>query len=45
MQHSLLDAVESIRDKAVILHREAGDIASGNADLSDKTGSQATALE
>ncbi|MEN4798212.1 MULTISPECIES: methyl-accepting chemotaxis protein [Pantoea] len=45
MQYSLLDAVKSIRDNAVILHREAGDIASGNADLSDRTATQAAALE
>ncbi|WP_336748939.1 methyl-accepting chemotaxis protein [Pantoea vagans] len=45
MQHSLLDAVESIRDNAIILHREAADIATGNADLSDRTATQAAALE
>ncbi len=45
MQHSLLDAVAAIRDNAVILHREAGEIAAGNADLSDRTATQAAALE
>ena len=45
MQYSLLDAVEAIRDNAVILHREAGEIAAGNADLSDRTSTQAAALE
>ncbi|WGK60112.1 methyl-accepting chemotaxis protein [Pantoea sp. SS70] len=45
MQHSLLDAVTAIRDNAVILHREAGEIAAGNADLSDRTATQAAALE
>lgn len=45
MQHSLLDAVKSIRDNAVILHREADEIAAGNADLSDRTATQAAALE
>ncbi|MGE9553222.1 methyl-accepting chemotaxis protein [Erwinia amylovora] len=45
MQHSLLSAVEAIRDNAVILHREAAGIAAGNADLSDRTSTQAAALE
>ncbi|WP_058974191.1 methyl-accepting chemotaxis protein [Type-D symbiont of Plautia stali] len=45
MQHSLLDAVAAIRDNAAILHREAGEIAAGNADLSDRTATQAAALE
>ncbi|PJZ04154.1 transcription factor [Pantoea rodasii] len=45
MQHSLLDAVAAIRDNAVILHREAGEIAAGNADQSDRTATQAAALE
>ncbi len=45
IQHNLLDAVKSIRDNAVILHRELGEIAAGNADLSDQTASQAAALE
>lgn len=41
MQNSLLDTVSAIRDNAVILHREAA----GNADLSDRTATQAAALE
>ena len=45
MQHSLMDAVSAIRDNAVILHREAGEIAAGNTDLSDRTATQAAALE
>lgn len=45
MQHSLLQTVSAIRDNAAILHREAGDIAAGNADLSDRTSTQAAALE
>ena len=45
MQHSLLQTVSAIRDNAAILHREAGDIATGNADLSDRTSTQAAALE
>jgi len=45
MQHSLLQTVSAIHDNAAILHREAGDIASGNADLSDRTSTQAAALE
>ncbi|MGK3143544.1 methyl-accepting chemotaxis protein [Pantoea sp. C2G6] len=45
MQHSLLQTVEAIRDNAATLHREAGDIAAGNADLSDRTSTQAAALE
>jgi len=45
MQHSLLLTVSAIRDNAAILHREAGDIAAGNADLSDRTSTQAAALE
>jgi methyl-accepting chemotaxis protein len=45
MQHSLLDTVLAIRDNAAILHREAGDIAAGNADLSDRTSTQAAVLE
>jgi len=45
MQHSLLDAVAAIRDNAVILRREAGEIAAGNADLFDRTTTQAAALE
>ncbi len=45
MQHSLLHMVSAIRDNAAILHREAADIAAGNADLSDRTSTQAAALE
>lgn len=45
MQHSLLQTVSAIHDNAAILHREAGDIAAGNADLSDRTSTQAAALE
>lgn len=45
MQHSLLDAVQTIRENASILHREAGDIAAGNTELSDRTATQAAALE
>ena len=45
MQYSLLQTVSAIRDNAAILHREAGDIAAGNADLSDRTSTQAAALE
>lgn len=45
MQHSLMQTVSAIRDNAAILHREAGDIAAGNADLSDRTSTQAAALE
>ncbi|WP_288475067.1 methyl-accepting chemotaxis protein [uncultured Pantoea sp.] len=45
MQHSLLETVSAIHDNAAILHREAGDIAAGNADLSDRTSTQAAALE
>ncbi len=45
MQHSLMDTVLAIRDNAAILHREARDIATGNADLSDRTSTQAAALE
>ena len=45
MQHSLLHMVSAIRDNAAILHREATDIAAGNADLSDRTSTQAAALE
>lgn len=45
MQHSLMDTVLAIRDNAAILHREARDIAAGNADLSDRTSTQAAALE
>ncbi|MCX8956131.1 methyl-accepting chemotaxis protein [Erwinia psidii] len=45
MQHSLLDTVQAIRDNAALLSREAGDIAAGNADLSDRTATQAAALE
>lgn len=45
MQHSLLNTVQAIRDNAGILHREASDIATGNADLSDRTSTQAAALE
>ncbi len=45
MQHSLLQTVSAIRENAAILHREAGDIAAGNADLSDRTSTQAAALE
>lgn len=45
MQHSLLDAVQAIRDNASVLHREAGDIGAGNADLADRTSTQAAALE
>ncbi|WP_017802789.1 methyl-accepting chemotaxis protein [Winslowiella toletana] len=45
MQHSLMDTVLAIRENAAILHREATDIAAGNADLSDRTSTQAAALE
>lgn len=45
MQHSLLDTVLAIRDNATLLHQEAGEIAAGNADLSDRTATQAAALE
>ncbi|AMG56771.1 methyl-accepting chemotaxis protein [Pantoea vagans] len=45
MQYSLLHTVSAIHDNAAILHREAGDIAAGNADLSDRTSTQAAALE
>jgi len=45
MQQSLLQTVSAIHDNAAILHREAGDIAAGNADLSDRTSTQAAALE
>ncbi|WP_261653472.1 methyl-accepting chemotaxis protein [Erwinia mallotivora] len=45
MQHSLLDTVQAIRDNAVVLNKEANGIADGNADLSDRTATQAAALE
>lgn len=45
MQHSLLDIVQAIRDNATLLNREAGGIAAGNADLSERTATQAAALE
>jgi len=45
MQQSLLNTVQAIRDNASVLHFEAGDIAKGNADLSNRTATQAAALE
>ena len=45
MQQSLLKTVLAIRDNASVLRNEAGDIAKGNADLSDRTATQAAALE
>lgn len=45
MQHSLLSAVQAIRDNATLLQREACDIAAGNSDLSGRTATQAAALE
>lgn len=37
--------IQIIRDNAVILYREAGNIEAGNADLSDRASAQAAALE
>lgn len=45
MQQSLLDTVIALRDNAVLLQREAGEIAGGNSDLSGRTATQATAVE
>lgn len=45
MQQSLLNTVLAIRDNASVLNFEAGDIAKGNADLSNRTATQAAALE
>ncbi|WLS78126.1 methyl-accepting chemotaxis protein [Erwinia pyri] len=45
MQRSLLDTVVALRDNAVLLHREAGEIAGGNSDLSGRTATQAAAVE
>jgi methyl-accepting chemotaxis protein len=45
MQRSLLDTVVALRDNTVLLHREAGEIAGGNSDLSGRTATQAAAVE
>jgi len=45
MQRSLLDTVTALRDNAVLLHHEAGEIAGGNSDLSGRTATQAAAVE
>lgn len=45
MAYSLLNAVQAIRNITGILHRDAGDITAGNADLSARIATQAAALE
>lgn len=45
MQQSLLTTVRAVHDNTDVLRKESADIASGNADLSDRTTRQAAALE
>ncbi|MGZ2746379.1 methyl-accepting chemotaxis protein [Burkholderia stagnalis] len=45
MQASLADTVRTVRQASDAIHLGAGEIASGNADLSARTGTQAASLE